>query len=132
MKKRTKKLVAAGGAGLALAAAAAAGAYFLYGKGGASRRRKIRGWALKARREALQGVKRLKKLDRGSYNRLIDTVAKRYRVKANQRELAQMVRELKGHWASISKQLNAKPRPKRRPARKGKGERRTVKGRRRR
>jgi len=111
-------MVAAGGAGLALAAAAAAGAYFLYGKGGASRRRKIRGWALKARREALQGVKRLKKLDRGSYNRLIDTVAKRYRVKANQRELAQMVRELKGHWASIQRQLKTKSRPKRRPVRK--------------
>ena len=47
---KTKKIV---GAGVGLAAVAA-GAHFLYGKDGATNRKKVRGWALKAKGEMLE------------------------------------------------------------------------------
>jgi uncharacterized protein HemX len=110
-----KKAVSAKGAGFGLAlaaaaAAAAAGAYFVYGKDGAKNRKKISSWALKAKGEVLERLEKMKEVDQQAYAKVVDAVTARYAaVKGvDKAELAQMVRELKGHWDSIAKQI-AKP-----------------------
>lgn len=124
-KKKTGSSVktAAGvGAGLALAAAAAAGAYFLYGtKEGAKRRKKIKGWALKAKGEVLERMEGLKEVNERTYRQVVDAVAARYGNLKNvdKTELEALVRDLKRHWRNIQKDLRGKRRkaPKRSGAR---------------
>lgn len=114
-KKIETKSGGALGAGLAVAAvAAAAGAYFLYGKDGSKNRKKIKGWMLKAKGEILEQVENGKEMSEEAYNKVIDKVSQKYQAAKNidRAELDQMVKELRGHWKSITKQLAAKPKKK--------------------
>ena len=112
-----KKTVKAGmGAGTivglaAAAAAAAAGAYFLYGKNGAKNRKVVKGWMLKAKGEILDQMEKGKEMTEEAYNKVIDKVSQKYQAAKNidRAEVDQMVKELKGHWGSIKKQLSGKP-----------------------
>lgn len=95
---------------LGVAAAAAAGAYFLYGtKDGKKVKKQIRGWALKAKGEVLEKVEKLKDVNEGAYHQVIDGVMSRYeKIKGvDTAELAAIAGELKGHWTSIRKELEA-------------------------
>lgn len=128
MAKRSKKksggssikTVAGVGVGLALVAAAAAGTYFLYGtKEGTKKRKKIKGWMLKAKGEILEQIENLKDLNEKVYREIVDTVADRYRKLKNvdTKELDSMVKELKSHWKHIQKHIGGtKSKTKRRTA----------------
>ena len=94
----------------AAVAAAAAGAYFLYGTNeGKKQRKKIRGWALKAKGEVLEQLENLKEVNEEAYNKVVETVTRKYKdlKQVDPSELASMARELKGHWNSIQRELVA-------------------------
>jgi len=104
------KVVGVAGVGLAALAAAAAGAYFLYGsKEGAKRRKKISGWMLKAKGEVLEQMEKVEHMNEKAYRQMVDTVAVKYKKlkHVDPAELQQMVKELKGHWKGIQKELVA-------------------------
>ena len=87
--------------------AVAAGGYFLYGKEGAKNRKKIKGWALKAKGEMLESIERLKNINQKTYNEVVDRVAKRYKKfkQVDKKELQRLVKESKSFWNSITKKI---------------------------
>ena len=95
------------GAGIAVTAVAAAGIYFLTGKRGKENRKKIAAWTLKMKGELLEKMKEMKEVNREAYEALVDNIAVRYqrmeRVGAS--EMKHLVKELKGAWSHIGKQL---------------------------
>ncbi len=97
--------------GLALAAATAAGYYFIYGKNAPKNRKKFRGWMLKMKGEVMERMEKMKDVNEDVYQDTIDTVAKKYTVlkDVSADELAQTVKELKGHWKSIKNEIAPKP-----------------------
>lgn len=102
------------GAGIGAALlAAAAGAYFLYGKDAPKRRKAARSWMLRAKAEILEQIESLGDLDKQTYYDLIDAAAARY-LKAkdvSSAEVAELVKELRGYWSGMKRQLSgAKPR----------------------
>lgn len=105
MGNNTKKYI---GAGVGLVAVAAGG-YFLYGKDGAKNRKKIKGWALKAKGEMLENIERLKDVNQKTYNEVVDRVAKRYKKfkQVDKKELQRLVRESKSFWNGITKKVPA-------------------------
>ncbi|MFH1724121.1 MAG: YtxH domain-containing protein [Elusimicrobiota bacterium] len=94
------------GAGVGLAAIAA-GTYFLYGKHGTENRKRVKGWALRAKGEILEKLEGLKHINKDSYHRVIDQVARRYRSlkKVDRKELNRLVNEVKGFWQGITHQV---------------------------
>lgn len=108
-KKQTKSAVMpkAIGVGIAALAAGAAGAYFLQS---AKNRKKLKGWMLKMKGEALEKIENLKEISEPVYHRAIDEAGRRYQVlkHIDQKELAQIVKELKGHWKHINKKISKK------------------------
>ena len=95
-------------AGLAGLAAAAAGVYFFAGKTGAKNRKKISSWVGKAKNDVMKELKSMQKVTKDGYNQTVDAVAKQYKnlKDIDQSELLALTKELKGHWDSISKELN--------------------------
>lgn len=91
------------GAGVLTAAAlTAAGAYLLADKG---RRKKVKVWASKARKDIARNVKVARKMSEGQYQKLVDQATKRYAAMhdVDMAELAQVARDLKGEWRVIQK-----------------------------
>jgi hypothetical protein len=116
MNKNQKKVVKeAAGLGLTALAVAAAGTYFLYGSKNATKnRKKVKGWMLKAKGEVLQEMEHMKDMSEGRYQDTIDAMADRYKMLKNvdEKDLKNLVKELKGHWKGIQKELKAKPKAK--------------------
>lgn len=109
------------GAGFAALVAAAAGAYFLYGsKEGAKRRKQIKGWTVKAKGEVLEKLEKVEDLNEEKYHEIVDTVAEKYKKlkHVDTEEVEQMVKELKGHWMKMKKQVetDVKKQEKKKPA----------------
>lgn len=107
-KTKSKAGMVAVAAGVGVAAAA--GAYFLYGKNGKKNRQKIKnaaGWAMRAKEEVLEKIDALKDVNHEKYQSIIEKVGQRYRALKNidPKEIATLVKELKGHWKSIQKQV---------------------------
>lgn len=99
------------GAGLAVVAtiAAAAGAYFIYGtKEGAKTKKKVRGWALKAKGEVLEKIEKLKDVSEESYNTTVSSVMQKYeKMRAEHGdEIDAVTKELKGYWNHLKKHAN--------------------------
>ncbi len=96
------------GVGVGIAALAAAATYFL-GEDGEANREKVRGWALKFKGEVLEKMEGLKDINKDSYHKVVDNVAKRYKKvkKASQPEIKKLQKDLKGAWKSIAKELKA-------------------------
>src|ERR1700677_3349956 len=93
--------------GAALAAAAAAGAYWLYGAEHAAKHRKLaKSWMLSARADVMEGVEKVRGLDKKKYMQIVDGVVKRYSTKASARseEVKKLVKDLRNAWAHISKE----------------------------
>lgn len=112
-----------GGAGLPLAAgliAGIAGTYFLYGKNATANRKKIKGWMIKAKGEAIEKMEKMKEMDETSYHALIDGIAEKYgKVKGiEQTEIEELVKDMKKHWKSIMK--DTAPKTKKKPVKKAK------------
>lgn len=98
------------GVALAGAAVGLAGGYFIYGKEAAKRRAAVRGWMLKAKGEILEKLEQAGEISEEKYNAIIDSVAKQYaRLQSiDQKELGQMIRQLKSHWKAISQTVRSK------------------------
>ncbi len=110
MKKNNKKQGSGTAVGVALAAvAAAAGAYFLYGtKDAKKNRKKVRGWALKAKGEVVEKLEKIKgEINEENYNEIVESVLSKYeKVKDIAAPEIELVgKELKGHWKNIKKHL---------------------------
>lgn len=98
------------GVALAGAAVGLAGGYFIYGKEAAKRRAAVRGWMLKAKGEILEKLEQAGEVSEEKYNAIIDSVAQQYAKlrDIDQKELDQMIRQLKSHWKSISHAVRSK------------------------
>lgn len=98
------------GVGLAAAAAAAvAGAYYFYGsKEGKARRKKLKGWVVKMKGEVLERMEDLKEINQELYDKTVDAVALQYEKVKNisPEEIAGVVKELKGYWGKVQKELS--------------------------
>ena len=103
---KSKKIAAGVGLGLA-AAAAATGAYLLTGKQGAKNRKMLKSWATKAEKEIKQQFKAVKEMNQSAYDAVVDKVVKGYKElkDVDQSEIIAMVKELKGHWNTIQREL---------------------------
>jgi gas vesicle protein len=101
-----KKVV---GAGLvSIAAVGAAVAAFFYGKDGAKKRKKLKGWMVKAKGEVLDKLENSKTMSEERYHDLVESVTKKYtRVsKATAPERKRLEKDLKTAWKKIAKELN--------------------------
>jgi hypothetical protein len=101
-----------------IAAAAAAGAYFVYGNKEAQKNikkvkgqitSKVKGWALKAKAEALEKLEKIKELDETTYHNVIDTVMRKYNNIKNidTKDVEAVAKELRGHWKNIQKEFKS-------------------------
>ncbi|HEY4479189.1 MAG TPA: hypothetical protein VI981_02445 [Candidatus Paceibacterota bacterium] len=101
-QKKNKILVGAGIATLA----ALAGAYLLYGdKDGAARRKKIRGWLIKAKGEIIERLEKLEAVNEDVYNRIVEEVVKKYKKAKNvdPAEIQALVKDARAQWKNIRK-----------------------------
>jgi len=98
----------------AVIAAAAAGSYFFYGKNGAKNRKKLKSWALKMKADVMEGIENLKEVSEPAYNQVVDEVSRRYAKlkQVDPRELAQVAKEIKSHWRSLTREFAKKPKSK--------------------
>jgi hypothetical protein len=95
--------------------AAVAGLVFLYGsEAGAKKRKKIKGWTLKAKGEVLEKLEKAKEVNEDVYNSTVDKVMAKYaKLKhVNDDEVEPMIKEFKKHWNQIKKELKTKPKTK--------------------
>lgn len=115
-KKATKKSELSGGEkvgiGVALttAAVAAAGAYFLYGSPNAAKnRKKVKGWMLKAKGEALEAMEKAGEMTADEYQALINGIAAGYsQVKGTSKnEISEFKKEMMDYWQKIAKGANS-------------------------
>jgi len=101
------------GLGFALAAAAAAGVYFLYGTKDAKKNRKaVKGWAIKAKGEVVEKMEAIKgEITEENYHKIVDSVMEKYRkVKSeHQADIDVLVKDMKGYWKNIKKQVEGAP-----------------------
>ncbi len=108
-KKEDKKCYS--GLGLAIVAATAAAGYFLYGsKDSARRRKKIKGWTLKAKGEVLERIEKLKDVSEDEYNKIIDSVSAKYSKMKNidEEEVQESMNDLRKYWKNIQKEIEPK------------------------
>ena len=91
-------------AGIAAVVAGIAGAHFL---DSAKKRKKLKGWMLKMKDEALERIENLREATEPAYHKAIDQAAKQYisLKHIDQKELAAVTKELKNHWKSINRQI---------------------------
>lgn len=108
MNKAGKEVLGAG-IGLAAIAAAAAGAYYFYGKDGAKRRKQVKTWVIKAKAELMDQIEGMSEVTEKAYDRALDEVMKKYKKlkHVTPQEIATVSKELKSHWKSIKKELDA-------------------------
>lgn len=93
------------GVALTTAAVAAAGAYFLYGsKDAAQNRRKVRGWALKAKGELLERLEQAGNMTAEEYQQAVEKIVAGYaKLKhVSAPELATLKKEMMSSWKNIS------------------------------
>ena len=99
------------GVGLTTAAVAAAGAYFLYGsKSAPKNRKKVKGWALKAKGEVLEALEKADKITQGEFNNLVEGAVKTYSKveKLSKSELDEFKKEMGDNWNGLVKSGVAK------------------------
>lgn len=110
--KKTKKNMGAGtavGVGVSIAALSAA-AYILFGPEGKKNRKIIRSWSVKMKGEIIEKFEQAKELTEPVYHQIVDSVKAKYAKLKNvdQKELEQVVSEIKKHWTSIKKENTPK------------------------
>ena len=92
-----------------LAAAAAVGGYFLYHNKEAQQKMKaVKGWALKAKGEVLEKIEKLKEVNEGVYNTVVDAVVAKYEKLSHidAADIAKFSKELKSHWKSMQSEIS--------------------------
>ena len=96
------------GAGVAAAGLAAAGAYFLASKSSKGHRAKAKKLFDKAKKEVVIQAKKVNRIDRAAYERLVGTVMKGYSALREERpeELMHVANELKAGWHSMQREFS--------------------------
>lgn len=86
-------------------AALAASAYFFLGPKGKKNRQHAKAWAIKMKGEVVGKLEKAKEISEPLYHEIIDTVAKSYakEMRAGKSEIAELAKDLKKHWSTISK-----------------------------
>jgi gas vesicle protein len=110
MTKHTKKTSTGVAPFLAGAAVAAiAGWLFLGGDEGEKRKKKLRGWMLKAKGEVMDKLEKTENITKDNYEKIVDDVlGKYYKVKTlSEKEVDALRRDLKRHWKRISEEFNS-------------------------
>lgn len=89
------------------AAAAAAGAYYFFGKNGAKNRKAVTVWAVRAKKDVVTQVKKLKTVNAKTYAQVTNRVLAKYKKfqKDNPEIYALLSKELKTYWPKIAKHL---------------------------
>jgi|SRR3989344_79463 len=102
------------GISLSAIAAAAASAYYLSGSKGQKRRKHINVSVARARREITRQVKKLGRIDRESYFRLVDKAAQAYQKlrDADLMSADDLRSELKRYWKELKQPFEAKKLPR--------------------
>lgn len=93
------------GAGIA---AVIAGTYFLYGaKDSVKNRKKVKAWMFKAKGEILEQLENLSEVSEEKYHKIVKEVSEKYKTakKLEEKEVAEFIDELKGHWENIAEEL---------------------------
>ncbi len=94
--------------GLAAIVAAAAGAYYLYGsKKAPEHRRKLKGWMLRMKADALEQIEGLKEVNEEAYHKVIEGISEKYRQlkDVDPAEVVALASRMKTHWKDIQKDL---------------------------
>lgn len=94
------------GFGLTAAAATVAGAYFLYGsKKAAQNRKKVKGWALKAKGEVLEALEKAENISEDEFKKLVETATGVYGTvkNATKGEVEDFKKEMNTHWKDLQK-----------------------------
>lgn len=105
-KKTTKGISAKTAVGIGAGIAAiSAGAYILFGPNGKKNRKAIRGWSVKMKGEIIEKFEQVKELTEPIYHQIVDGVKAKYAKLKNvdQKELEQVVTEIKKQWNTIKK-----------------------------
>ncbi len=110
-KKAVKKGLSGGqkvgiGVGLTAAAVAAAGAYFLYGSPNAAKnRKKVKGWALKAKGEVLEALEKAEEMTEKEFNALVASAASAYGKlsQVDKKDIVAFKKEMGEHWQKLAK-----------------------------
>lgn len=93
------------GVALTTAAVAAAGAYFLYGSPNAkSNRKKVRGWALKAKGEVLEVLEQAGNMTAEEYQAALEKIAAGYgkMQSVSKGEIDEFKKEMMSYWKKIA------------------------------
>lgn len=107
LKKKNKNIAAEVGVGaVAAAALAMAGGYILWERMGKEKRAKVKAWAQKARKEAVQNLARAKHVSEVEYKRIVDHAVQHYGSlsNVNKAELIKAAQDLKSEWKRIQSQ----------------------------
>lgn len=117
MKKQQSKATVSTGAKIGIGAtiaAAGVAAYLLFGKEGKKNRKVIRGWGVKMKGEIIEKFEKAKDITEPMYHTIVDQIQAKYaKIKdVDQAELAALVKDIKKHWKTISKEIKPKPKAK--------------------
>lgn len=99
------------GAGIASLVAGVAGTYFLYGsKSAPKNRKKIRGWALKAKGEVLEKLEFVSDMSEEMYHSIVKEISDKYKGLKNIdiSEIEEFVAELIPYWGKIKNDVEKK------------------------
>lgn len=105
-KKKGNATGAKVGFGLTAAAATVAGAYFLYGsKKAAQNRKKVKGWALKAKGEILETLEKAQNISEDEFKKLVESATGVYATvkNATKGEVEDFKKEMNTHWKDLQK-----------------------------
>ena len=83
----------------------AATAYFFLGPKGKKHQRHAKAWVVKMKAEVIEKLEKARDITEPVYHEIIDTVAKEYEKgkKAGGEEIAELVKDLKKHWKTMSR-----------------------------
>lgn len=91
-------------------AALSAAAYVLFGPEGKKNRKIIRSWAVKMKGEIIEKFENAKEITEPIYHEIINNVQAKYAKMKNvdQKELTNVVNEIKKHWKDLKKEATGK------------------------
>jgi hypothetical protein len=122
IKKKKMKAMEMGAGVAAGIAGALAGAYLLYARTNPQQKKRVKAWAMKARKAAGANAKKLSSISEHEYHRIVEKAMKHYGSvnKISAAEIASAIRDAKSEWKHIKMQAKkmTKPTPKRHPVKK--------------
>lgn len=82
----------------------AATAYFFLGPKGKTNQKHAKAWAIKMKGDVIEKLETAREISEPVYHQIIDSVAGQYErsKKANHEEIAELAKDLKKHWKTIT------------------------------